>query len=570
ADGKADEWIAGYFQSGEDVNYITISTEREQEETYGTIFHEYVHFMLNTSFGSARVPPWFNEGLAEYYQTYEIFDDQKVILGYVQDSHLNLLRQAKLIPLKQFFEVDNYSLHASGGHSRSIFYAQAWALMHYLIQGNQGANARNLDKFIALILRDVEPEAAFRQAFNSDYAAMEKDLRKYVQDGKYTASQFTMKQKLVFDSQMTVTPLAEPEANAYLGDLLLHTGEYADAETHLNKALAVSPNLGAARISLGLVKLRQRNFAEAKKNLETALAGDQKNHYAHYSYAYILSRESVDEFGMVYAYNAESLRKMKASLLKAIEINPQFAESYSLLGFISLVSGEDLDEALKTVNKGLAIQPGNPDHLLLRAKILMRQEKFADARAVAETVAKSTEKKSVRDEAENLINSIKQVEETKAAYETKVKETIAEIESNGGRVKIFGNNPPVILKRKDISDADIEKFEKERVLRNLNLILDPLREGYARSVGRIEKISCPKGKVLFNFTVSGVNLTLSAIDFQSIELTVLHEGTQNFEVGCEANLSDQLVVLTYKPAEKAKTGNDGIVSAITVVPNDFR
>jgi hypothetical protein len=63
ADGKADTGIAGYFQSGDDANYITISTEGEDADTYGTIFHEYVHFIVNTNFGKSEVPPWFNEGL---------------------------------------------------------------------------------------------------------------------------------------------------------------------------------------------------------------------------------------------------------------------------------------------------------------------------------------------------------------------------------------------------------------------------------------------------------------------------------------------------------------------------
>ncbi len=61
ADGKADTNIAGYFQPGDDVNYITLSTEGDEADTYGTIFHEYVHSIINTNFGKSEVPPWFNE-----------------------------------------------------------------------------------------------------------------------------------------------------------------------------------------------------------------------------------------------------------------------------------------------------------------------------------------------------------------------------------------------------------------------------------------------------------------------------------------------------------------------------
>ena len=47
ADGSIDTAIAGYFQPGEDVNYITLSVG-DRSTPYGTIFHEYVHFLLGS------------------------------------------------------------------------------------------------------------------------------------------------------------------------------------------------------------------------------------------------------------------------------------------------------------------------------------------------------------------------------------------------------------------------------------------------------------------------------------------------------------------------------------------
>ena len=96
ADGKADTFIAGYFQSGEDVNYITLAAGGADADTFGTIFHEYVHFIVNTNIGKSEVPPWFNEGLAEYYQTFEMEDDIKAKLGLPQADHLYLLRETSL------------------------------------------------------------------------------------------------------------------------------------------------------------------------------------------------------------------------------------------------------------------------------------------------------------------------------------------------------------------------------------------------------------------------------------------------------------------------------------------
>ncbi|MGI9068707.1 MAG: hypothetical protein ACR2HX_20185 [Pyrinomonadaceae bacterium] len=73
--------VAGYFQSGSDVNYITLTTESRgtERKPFNIIFHEYTHLLVNAT--SINVPTWFNEGLAEYYSTFSIADDQKVVLG---------------------------------------------------------------------------------------------------------------------------------------------------------------------------------------------------------------------------------------------------------------------------------------------------------------------------------------------------------------------------------------------------------------------------------------------------------------------------------------------------------
>ncbi|HXH70402.1 MAG TPA: tetratricopeptide repeat protein, partial [Pyrinomonadaceae bacterium] len=321
ADGKADTGIAGYFQPGDDANYITISTEGEDADTYGTIFHEYVHFIVNTNFGKSEVPTWFNEGLAEYYQTFAIEEDQKAKLGLPQSQHLYLLQQTKLIPLETLFKISNYALHQNGNHSRSIFYAEAWALIHYLVQSGK---TEGLGKFLTLSLKDVPSEKAFQDAFQMSYAQMEKELKKYVEQNTYKYSLVTFKNKLVFENEMQTTPMSEAESNAYLGDLLYHTNRHDDAEAYLQKAIQLKPDSSMANTSLGMVKIKQRKFDEAKKYLEKAISEDQKNHLAFFNYALLLSREDRDEFGYVRSFPPEKAAKMRELLKKAIAINPTF------------------------------------------------------------------------------------------------------------------------------------------------------------------------------------------------------------------------------------------------------
>jgi len=107
---KPNANTAGYFQAGQDVNYITLTTEvRGQQDPFSVIFHEYTHLLVENTF--ADVPLWFNEGLAEYYSTFTITDDQKVRLGTPIGSHVFLLRESTMLPLRTLFGVHHKSPH---------------------------------------------------------------------------------------------------------------------------------------------------------------------------------------------------------------------------------------------------------------------------------------------------------------------------------------------------------------------------------------------------------------------------------------------------------------------------
>ena len=280
-DGRVSE-VAGYFQSGEAINYITLTTDARGESPFSTIYHEYVHLLVNNSYGSRNVPPWFNEGLAEYYSTFDVDDDRKVHLGNLVESHIYLLLQQQLIPFKTFFEVDYHSLHRNRREAKGIFYAQAWALMHYLILGNNGQRLPQLGRFLTLVTGDTPVERAFKEAFETDFAGMEKELKKYVEARTFRTQIATFDRKLEVESEFQAAPLSEAEAEAVLGDLLLNTNRPDDAAARLQQAVKLDPKLAAAHASLGLARAKQKRFDEARKHLRDAVAAGPGNYLAHY------------------------------------------------------------------------------------------------------------------------------------------------------------------------------------------------------------------------------------------------------------------------------------------------
>jgi tetratricopeptide (TPR) repeat protein len=469
------------------------------------------------------------------------------------------LQQNRLIPLKTFFEIDNYSLHRDGNHSRSVFYAQAWALIHYLTQANKGANAGNMNKFLDLVMNKVEPEKAFQQTFQSDYATMEKSLKKYVEQRTFVGTVVTLAQKLSFDAEITAMPLSEAEANAYLGDLLYHTREYDDAETYLQKALALDAASSLANTSLGLVRMRQRKFDDAKKYLERSIAADAQNHYAHYNYAYVLSREGMDEFGYVTKFSAESMNKMRDSLKKAIALNPDFTESYHLLGFINLVNNENLEESLTLLTKALQLQPGNQEYAFVIAQIYLKQEKFADAKSLAEKLVKTSDEASLRSNAQNLLDSIGQYEEQKARYQKQVDD----LEDRG--IRLVRNDG-----EKSLSKDELAKIKEENAINDLNRELEKPKPDEKRIVGRVEKVACVKGDVNYTVRTETEIVLLSSKGFSGLALTDLNDETESMEFGCGAAVQNLLSVITYRPTDDAKTQSKGTLLAIAFVPKFFR
>ncbi|MCW5959671.1 MAG: DUF1570 domain-containing protein [Pyrinomonadaceae bacterium] len=561
ADGKIDKFIAGYFQPGEDVNYITLSADGNDDQMYGTVFHEYVHFIMDMNFGKSEIPAWFNEGLAEYYQTFSIKDDREVTLGLAQDEHLALLQRTQLIPLETLFKISNFELHQNENRARSVFYAQSWALVHYIIQSNK---TDNLGAFMDLVLKGSPHEAAFQAAFQMNFDQMEKELKKYVNQRTYKISVAKFEKKLTYDAEMETKPLSEASANAYLGDLLYHTNRADDAEEYLAKAIALEPNLSMAQSSMGMVKIQQRKFAEAKTFLEKAINDDQKNHIAFYQYAYLLSREALDEFGYATSIEPEIAAKMRGLLQKAIAINPSFTDSYELLAFISLVNNENLDEAVSFMRTALHYKPGNERYLLRTGDLYLRQQNFQESMKIAEKIAATSGDSANKARAKEMIARIRQSQELQAKRELSKKEYDEAIK-NGAR--------PVLVTRTNgsgLSPGEIQKVREKEELQALNQAIMKPANGERQVIGKITKVACSGENVTYTVNVNdGKELNLSSVGFMDLSVVTFSPNPDHKNVGCNADLSDKNAVLTFKTATSSES-SDGELTSIDFVPDNFR
>jgi hypothetical protein len=172
--GKPVE-IAGYFSSDRDMNRVVLTIE-DREQGLRTIFHEYVHLVVSNV--TDGIPPWLNEGLAEYYSTFLVTDDGRTAtMGTVIQPHLVLLNEQPLLTLKDLLAVTHDSPLYNEGTRRGMFYAQSWALVHMLLSA-EPSRAKELAEYTRATGSGEAAERAWQRTFGP-YDPIP-DLRRYV------------------------------------------------------------------------------------------------------------------------------------------------------------------------------------------------------------------------------------------------------------------------------------------------------------------------------------------------------------------------------------------------------
>ncbi|MFN2510056.1 MAG: tetratricopeptide repeat protein [Pyrinomonadaceae bacterium] len=403
--------VAGYFQSGFDMNYITLSAEpRRQYNPYEMIFHESVHLLVDNKVRTS--PAWFNEGLAEYFSALDFPPDKTgggklVVFGKPILRHILMLRQKQLLPLATLFGVDRASPYYNEREKSGMFYAQSWALIHYLTHGQARHRQPQLARFLELLASGTPLEQGFQQAFESDYATLEKELKEYVRQDKYRGTFVPYVEPADSDRELKSVPLTEAQALAYLGDLLLHYDHGKEAEKHLMQALALTPELSAANASLGMLRVHQRDFAAAKEHLQRAMKSDPQNYLAHYYYAYALSSEPMDQQQIVTGYEPETAAQMRATLKRAMEIAPGFPEPYRLLAFVNLITNTRLDEAVTLLEHALTLSPGRHEFSYVLAQVHLRRKNYKAARVILEQVIAGNPNPQMRALSQEMLETVR-------------------------------------------------------------------------------------------------------------------------------------------------------------------
>lgn len=276
--------IAGYFLPGPDRNSIVLM--RAGPEHYSTVIHEYVHLLVNTLVGTAKLPVWLNEGYADLFTTLKPLGKQ-VRVGDFIPGRLIQLQFNKWIDLADLLRADRKSVYYNERARIGIFYAQSWLLVHMLMVSDDYRPKYN--EFLNHVMAGSDAAQALETVYGRNLKQVSDDLRAYPRSDRLKALLFDVKL-----SKSAEIPKTEPVDAATvavaLANLEVGIGKYAAAKARL-QAVETTGRWDAPE-TLAYLEWRSGNADLAMEHMAKAIAAGCPNAKLYTDYARLMATSS--------------------------------------------------------------------------------------------------------------------------------------------------------------------------------------------------------------------------------------------------------------------------------------
>ncbi len=398
-----------FFLPGEDRIFVVLNLF--EPDSWRAVEHPFAHYLLNYNYPPTQ--PWFDEGFAEYFASLNLTPKQAE-LG--SDPELNPMYQTDLLGnetqtsgLKSFteilsnpvwlkwpdlFEMKNRVLNGQEGTHHTLFYAQSWILVHYLL--NKGKLPETGAYFDLVENQRVPVEQALQQAFGMTTAQFDPVVKEYFHSLKplFDALDQSKQSNLIFAAQPIYqaalpfftddvatsaksVPLAE--AHALVDEMELRIPErraraFDDLQALISDTKAET---AVAHRALAWAYVQKNDFAKAYEELNSAVQLSNSDPWTRFGLA-----QAAYHSGQK-AARVQGLANMMESLHIVIDEFPDFAEAYNLLGWARLTGGGG-NAALEAMKMAVQLSPRNEEYQLRLARAYLAAKKFDEATATLE------------------------------------------------------------------------------------------------------------------------------------------------------------------------------------------
>jgi hypothetical protein len=263
--------LAGFFQPAVHKSFVVVDAGR-RDQAQRIAQHELVHLLL-ASDPDRLLPAWYQEGLADVLSTATPVGGALEI-GLPPEGRLIWLRLASPLPLGRVLTARDVLRWPS--HSLTRFYAQSWALAHYLELPESARTSGALARLLAQTEAGEDPELACNRALGRSLEELEADVARYIASDEPTRLRVRV-QVPPLDDRVEISRQAPAERDALLADLALSLGpeRWERGERWLRAALAEDPAHALANVSLAWLGAERGDPAAAARlgQVEAMAAG---------------------------------------------------------------------------------------------------------------------------------------------------------------------------------------------------------------------------------------------------------------------------------------------------------
>ncbi len=371
--------LEGFLVARPHRSFLVVHTGRGSDAGAAAV-HEYVHFVLRNG-EAVQYPPWYDEGLAEFLSSVSI-ESGRVVVGAVPTSRAGWLLYGNALSLRRLVTAQDPYEWSDPALRR--FRAQSWATVHYFqVADRVGLPARHAQmlRYIALLNRGLEPDAASQQAFGATFEELESEFMLYLGRGQLPYLGFPLAELPVPDASRA-RPLGAYEQALLLGDLALALGDpwRQEAVRWLRRAARSRPGDGRAHAALASALERaDPAAADAELALALGLGGGDPEVQRLVAESLLARAETAD------AAAARGLvERARAAFRRSIALDPEQVAAYAGLGrsFLVAPSFGDPEEGRAALERAHRRLPADRSILLGLARLESTSGRTARARAL--------------------------------------------------------------------------------------------------------------------------------------------------------------------------------------------
>jgi len=493
--GKPEE-LAGYFQKGNGVTYIALDLGAENK--WETVFHEYGHFLLNSN-TQEELPPWFDEGFAEYFSTVRI-EGKNFIFGDIPEGESAVLQGYKWLPLEQLFSVKHDSPYYNERNQQTIFYAESWLAMAHYWFNSTPEKQKQVVEMLTLQSAGIPMDHAIQQAFGMDTKAINKDLNVFYATGKVRVARAGMPAALD-NVAMTAAPLDDIDGRARVAELKLQSKDHrGEAVQEFEEIVKETPDHAVALRGLAYAALQSGDKTKAADYFRRAAALQSEDAHIYFFSAALLWQ--LDE-----QRDPAMLDEMVKDLQHAVQLDPSYADAYGWLGLAYTRQGKH-DEAIAPAEKAVQLSPRDDQWAINLAGDYGNVKRFDDALKLLQRLTKSTNS-MIAQQASSMYSSMKTYQAQMAEYEKWQKDRDAE--------KAAAKEAEAHTAKDDSAPSDGGKAPvlQHRVTTSGHMSDSAVLNFFA---GTLKKVSC-SGKHATFVVTGGNGLTLVAPDLEQVSFS---------------------------------------------------